>query len=443
MSLIQCLILTSILLLFSCAPATETGESAANANVLVRPNVSGSILYRALPFKEDSRISYCEVLNEDMSTYSGMRDMQLEPLASLSKLITSVWALEKLGPDFRFKMDWYLNPVSNDGLYDAYLNTNYDPVVNIEKLLFSISELNKIGVKKIRNLVIDQSTRVYLSVLSEPHLELDQVPIDMPQVVENLMLILNSSNWLKKTSLAKQKLAVWAKENSIDYKEPTQFSVENVTYVKSDQINIKNYKMKKTILSAPLFRYLKNINVYSNNYMADSLFSYLGGVSEFRKFQKQILNLSNDELKFYTGSGLAYINSGNRLDNLGSCFSFIKILSLLKKQSEKFNLNLGHLLLNPSLDRDGTYDVQADSQNYSSALVLKTGRLFEVPALNIAGFVSTTQGTLSFAFLAHDFENETQASQMENSRIQMLHQIFDFYPTTSIYNTLNNFEILL
>lgn len=443
MSFIRGLILTSILFLFACAPPSEGGAGTANTNALVRPDVSGSILYRTLPYKEDFRVSYCEILNEDVNTYSGLRDTQLEPLASLSKVVTSVWALEMLGPDYRFKIEWHLNAVSNDGLYDAYLKSNYDPVMNIEKILFSISELNKIGVKKIRNLVIDETTKVYLSVLSEPHLELDQVPIDTPQTIENLNLILNSENWLSKTAQAKQKLLTWAKQNKIDYKEPVQFSVGNVIYKKSSQIDLSNYKTKKVIQSAPLFKYLKNLNVYSNNYLTDSLFSFLGGLSEFRKFQKQTLQLSSEELQFYTGSGLALIQSNVRYDNLASCFSFIKILSFLKKQSEKSQLSLGNLLLNPTYDTEGTFDLKNAGHDYKGALILKTGRLFENPTMNLAGFVSTSKGLLSFVFLGHDFDDETQSEQMENARQIMLDQIFDYYPVTSGYKAFNSFDILL
>ena len=420
---------------FSCAPHGGSSSPAPEVSLPNRPNSQA----RSLLFKSDERVSYCEMIDNDPQTYSGSRDNQLEPLASLSKVITTAWAMNRLGADYRFQNEWYLKPVpGRRGIFDAYLRTNFDPVVNTEKLLYFISELSALGVLGLRDLVIDESTRVYISVLSEPHLELQSVPVTSDETKQNLMLIFNSKNWASRTQKARDRLAQWASVNKKLIRIPADFSLEQVIVKNATQVTKAIYPLQKIIFSAPLFKYLKNMNVYSNNYLADALFEAMGGASSFQDFQRDVLRAKNSELQIYTGSGLA-VQLNGRKDNMGSCFSMIRILSYVRQISQKAQINLGHILLNPTRDQDGTFD---SGSSFSNAVVLKTGRLFDNPAFNLAGFVSTRQGTLSFVFLGHDFDN-SETAIIDQMRNQMLDNVFDHYQTTSNYLTLDEYEIFL
>ncbi len=405
-----------------------------------RPSSDAIILSRSLPFQNDSRISYCEVLSSDNKSYSGYRDQVRHPLASLSKVVTTAWALRKLGPDFRFESQWYLKPVdSKAGLYDAYLKTKFDPVFNIDKVLYSLSLLREQGVTGIRNLVIDESTRVYLSALALPHVELENVPVSSNESAQNLKIILNSENWSVQTQSSKDKLQAWAQENSKTLNIPNSFSVQQIEIKNSREINLTDYSKKISFRSAPLLRYLKNLNVYSNNYVTDALFSYMGGLQAFKDFQSEELKISNDALQFFSGSGLAVTVDGQRKDNSGSCFSILKILSYMQSLSADDGLNLGHVLYNPSLDLDGTFESKL---NFHNQVVFKTGRLFENPALNLAGIVSTEKGFLYFAFLGHKF-SDTEADEIEKSRDAVLTSTLNFYKTTGPFLTLKEYHILI
>jgi len=429
------------LALAGCAPDSTKGtpDSPGAQPLPERPSQQNEIFNRELLYKDDPRISYCEILDTQKSSYSGMRDLSLQPLASLSKVITTAWALEKLGADFRFQSEIYLQALSETGVYDVYLKTNLDPVINIEKLLYFISQMNARGVRQIRNLVIDENTRVFLGVLSNPHIELENTPISMGESIDNLQLIFNSKNWAEKTKVAKANLLDWAAKTGKTVSLPEKFAVTNVLYRKAKEISLQDYSDKLVVPSAPLFKYIKNINVNSNNYLADALFSYLGGVSSFKEFQKKQLSLAEKDLQIFTGSGLSDSSKGFRQDNLGTCFSVIKVLGFFKNKADQAQLNLGSLLLNPSVDEDGTFDVDTSYQN---AVVLKTGRLYEVAALNLAGFVSTSKGVLSFVFLGHDFTEE-EAHDIENDRRRMLQDIYSQFPVRSDFNTVDYSPIFL
>ncbi len=379
---------------------------------------------RNLLYKNDPTISYCESTGGDINTYSGYRDLKPYALASVSKIFLSAWALNKLGPDYRFQMIWKFKKISNDGTFDAILQTNYDPVVNIEKILLALAELKKNGVTKIRNLIIDETTHIYLSVLSNPHLELTDVPVTTNQTIENLNIILNSKNWSSQTQTALENL-----KNPETV--PTQFSVEQISYLPRQQINTEGYNQTVQISSAILLKYLKNLNTFSNNYVTDSLFAFLGGAAEFENFQRNDLKIPKAELQIYTGSGLSTEVLGRRQDNLGSCLSVLKTLKYLDGLAVNNNLNLGHVLLTAGVD-SGTYE---SNMTFNNNIVLKTGRLFDVPTLNVAGVSSSTEGHTYFAFMAHDFDNTDEAN-VKIKRDQLISDLIQFKQQRNSFSTM-------
>ncbi len=382
---------------------------------------------RQLLYAKEPTITYCESIDGESGTYSGYRDLKKYPLASLSKIFVTAWGLSKMGADYRFKAVWSLRKISNDGTYDAYLRMGYDPVVNIEKILYSLAELNKKGVRRIRQLTIDETTQVYLSVLSNPHIELQNVPVGTAQSVDNLSLILNSKNWGSQVDTAKKNLTTAYKNISL----PTSFSVESVFYRPAQSIDKNYYTDSVTVLSSLLIKYLKEINVKSNNYITDALFSFLGGEQGFLKFQTQALKIDSNELQVKTGSGLPVQIQGKRFDNQGSCLSVLKTLKFLTQVSRQLGIDLGHVLLTTGKD-NGTFD---SAINFKSLLTLKTGRLYDVPTLNVAGVSSSGAKPLYFTFMAHDFDNN-QESAIKEKRDGMLKDMINYHKSQKSFLTL-------
>lgn len=424
--LLQIHFISAILILnTACSNSNSDADSPQSAVVIDSTVVRSQTNTRNLMYKNDPTISYCESTGGDINTYSGYRDLKPYALASVSKIFLSAWALNKLGPDYRFQMIWKLKKITNDGTFDAILETNYDPIVNIEKILLALIELKKKGVFKIRHLVIDETTRIYLSVLSNPHLELTDVPLTTDQTIENLNIILNSKNWGAQTQTA---LANLKNPESV----PKQFSVEQISYLPRQQMNTLGYTQTVKISSAILLKYLKNLNTFSNNYVTDGLFTFLGGASEFENFQRNDLKIPKSELQIYTGSGLSTEVSGRRQDNLGSCLSVLKTLKYLDILAVNNNLNLGHILLTAGVD-SGTYE---SNITFNNNIVLKTGRLFDVPTLNVAGVSSSVIGNTYFAFMAHDFENADE-SNVKIKRDQLISDLIQIKPQKNSFLSMD------
>lgn len=404
---------------------------------IARPQ-GAKVVNRPLPYAKDKTISYCESVEGKLESYNGFQDLKPYPLASLSKIFVSAWALSQLGPDYTFEVIWKINPVpGKKGVFDAYLRSNYDPAMNIEKILFSIAQLQKKGVRRFRNLAIDETTRIYLSVFSNPHVELEDVPVSSKQSLENLDRVLNSTNWASQTQKAVENLNAWAVQKKMSLQVPESFSVDHIELVNSEAASKEFYADSIVIRSTILLKYLKNINVTSNNYMTDAFFHLLGGPQGFRHFQKKTLLISDEELSMYTGSGLPIAISGQRFDNLGTCLSLLKVLQFLDVRSTESQVNLGHILLSAGQDPEGTYESEL---SFSKDVVLKTGRLYDVPALNVAGVVQLQKKKLYFAFMAHDFDNSIEDS-IKSKRDQLIQSILDFYPTQTGFQTLSQDEI--
>lgn len=423
----------------SCAPGSSSQEGPIVYSpkkedlIQAKPQAQSA---RKLLYSNDSNVSYCESSLDGTQLYSGYRDHKLYPSASVSKVFLSAFALSRLGTDYKFTHDWRLRK-NADGTVDAYLNSNYDPVFNIEKVLYTMSHLKRYGVTQIRNLYIAKSTRVYLSVLNNPHIELDTIPVSLDQSVDNLKLIFNSANWGGQTEQARENVVEYFSLQGKTIDLPSSFSVKNVILDSNGQAQaaFANATQLK-IQSTSLFRYLKEINLNSNNYMSDALFALLGGEAGFYQFQKEKLGLGLDSLIMKTGSGLPTQINGERIDNKATCFSILKVMHFIKLVADQASLDLGYILLTAGLDR-GTYETDLV---INKSVVLKTGRLYEVPALNLSGIVSTQSGLMVFGFLGHDFNNDDENLMIEK-RDNLLQDLLNYYKEKPMFKTLSQNEI--
>src|SRR5687768_10134846 len=83
---------------------------------------------------------YCHVLDKAINetpTIQGKNISKAMPIASVSKLVTSYWAIKTLGPDYRFITILHIKKVGED-LYDIHLEGSRDPYFGKESLHYLI-----------------------------------------------------------------------------------------------------------------------------------------------------------------------------------------------------------------------------------------------------------------------------------------------------------------
>ena len=134
--------------------------------------------------------------------------------------------------------------------------------------------------------------------------------------------------------------------------------------------------------SAPLSILIKQINDYSTNISADTLFLKAGGSSEFSKYMKETYGVGKDKVSFGTGSGLE--------NNYANCELTIKVM----KHLEKSGMEIQHLMSIPRVD-PGPLEKTLLTMATTSGIVAKSGYLDY--HRNYAGIAYTTSGPIYFA----------------------------------------------
>jgi len=369
--------------------------------------------------------SYCEWKNETSDNQiNGYRTEELVRIASVSKLFTSYLALKKFGPFHRFQTQLTIIPVGNN-LVDLEIRGSDDPYFNLEKVFFMISELNRMGVEKIRKISFDSHFRVALNwrqsmeviwsegMVWKPEIHRNYVTqqISPEDSQKNLQAALNTSGWSNRAKTSYQRLVRNAKAERIQLTTQPKLSFQEISF--NENMSPRPQGGKNFVLrSLPLFKYLKDLNKYSINFLADQIFLVSGGVPALRDLLVNDVRLRESDFQFYTGSGLPLrdtdrINEDGerRADNLATCSSVIRTIQSMAQFLNSYpvpneeraelngrqNLLLSDVMMVIGTDSDGTIGARP---NIAKNVVAKSGTLTAVT--NAAGYASTRNGIFWF-----------------------------------------------
>ncbi|MFZ4405495.1 MAG: D-alanyl-D-alanine carboxypeptidase, partial [Pseudobdellovibrionaceae bacterium] len=307
--------------------------------------------------------AYCEVSTEKNSKIAGYHTDELVSIASVSKIFTSLWALEVLGADFRFQNNIYIWPGTNKDTYNVHISGSLDPAMSRQSVYLILSELNRLGINNIQELTFDENFRVFLDVLirsvkEDPEQGFNSwTSIDETQ--NNLQVLFNRSQWTQNTldkynGFAKYVTAVGLKlPQSVNikaekvYNIPRQEAAQRLAQIQASGVGVKKYTQR----SSPLYTYLKKMNVKSNNYMSDTLWLRLGGEAAFNKHATEKWKFTDKDLQFHSGSGLPDRRGGKRKDNLATCNTVTLILKRLESVLQKSELDLTDVMMVSGVDQ--------------------------------------------------------------------------------------------
>lgn len=301
-------------------------------------------------------------LESATSTIAKYNQDKLVVPASVSKLYTFDFALAKLGKDFRYTTDLYLNKKT------LYIDGGGDPHFVIENLN---SIFKKIGTN-FNHLVFSKD--FYM-------------------------------DWQQSYASVTKELSYAVSHYGI--KADVQYS-ENAYMGPGTHYQYQ---------SSPLSILIKQINNYSTNISADTLFIKAGGSSEFSKYIKETYG---DEIHFGTGSGLS--------DNYTTCKLTIRVMRHL----EKSGIEIQNLMSIPRID-PGPLEKTLLNMATTSGIVAKSGYLDY--HRNYAGIAYTTEGPIYFAVfgtyknLEDDLETKKFVEEFVGSLIGKYTQVpFQYTP---------------
>lgn len=290
--------------------------------------------------------SVCIENNKGNSLFSHNADASIIP-ASVSKLYLFDWAISELPIDFRYTTDFYLSGRT------LYINGGGDPH-------FVIGYLRNIIAK------IYQEKKVLINTF-----------VFSPDFYFNWQ----SSPKDVQMSLFKS------------LKEGAGAPIAPKIRVIIGEGRYPGAGDKYQFQSAPLPALIKQINDYSTNSSADSLFHRLGGSSGFAIYMKKTYGVDSKYIVFRTGSGLS--------GNYTTCNLTLRVLRHLDEQISKNNLLLTDIMSVPTVD-PGVLNKRLIDKEYAQSVVAKSG--FVNYHHSLAGIINTKKGSIYFAIFT-DFDD--------------------------------------
>jgi D-alanyl-D-alanine carboxypeptidase/D-alanyl-D-alanine-endopeptidase (penicillin-binding protein 4) len=353
-----------------------------------------------IPYSDQS---YC--YTSDLNQVEGTnQDIQIR-LASVSKLLTSLWATEKVGLMYKYKTKLYING------NNLHIVGSSDPFFGNEKMFFILSRLNGLGYRKFDNVTFDK----YIQINPNVQIPSNEYPlITRATNARNIKMYFNTNNWSSALRAEYSRLA--NADPGGNFRKDVTFEVGEAQYVDHNPYEKMSDTKIFTLSSPELYKYLKEMNVYSNNYAAQTVFLRLGGSQEFEKYLLDRFKLTSDSIHLYNGSGLPEMVEGIRRDNYATCAIVIKLIAQLKYLADRQGKELKDIIAVPGSDT-GTFINRSFPTNYKNSFVAKTGTLVHTSTL--AGAMSTKNGYSFFGIFNQSRDTES-SKIVQNSMVQSI-----------------------
>ncbi len=292
--------------------------------------------------------------------------------ASLTKIATSLAVLEKWGANHQFETKIYLNGNLNEGILtgDLIVVGDSDPLFVWEEGIALGNFLSEKGIKQIKgNLIITGNFAMNFKSNSQTSGEL-------------LKQALNYRLW-----------------SSTAYKQYRSLpeNTPKPEIIISGNVRVENNLTKgaKLLLihkSMTLAELLKQMNIYSNNVMAEMLAQTLGGGQVVASMAALAAEVPSEEIQLINGSGLG-------LENRISPRAAVAMLMAIERKLLDSPLSVADLFPVGGRDVKGTMQ----DRNIPDGVAIKTGTLNLVSAL--AGVIPTKErGQVWFAIINSGYQ---------------------------------------
>jgi D-alanyl-D-alanine carboxypeptidase/D-alanyl-D-alanine-endopeptidase (penicillin-binding protein 4) len=296
------------------------------------------------------------------------------PAASLTKIATSLAALKTWGPNRHFEtLVSATGPIANGVLQgDLVIRGGGDPFFVWEEAIALGNSLNALGIDRVTgNLVI--TGNFVMNYKS-----------DLPIAGELLKQALDSATWGAEVKVQHSKLPPGTAKPRV----AISGSVQLAALPNPKQILLLRH------YSLPLSQILKEMNVYSNNEMAEILGQSLGGAQVVQQLAASAAGVSESEIQLINSSGLGV---DNRISPRAVCAMFM----VLQRELLRYQMDVADLFPVSGLDHRGTLE----PRQVPAGAVVKTGTLNEVSAL--AGVLPTRdRGLVWFTIINRGWQIE-------------------------------------
>lgn len=278
------------------------------------------------------------------------------PAASLTKIATTLAALEKWGVSHRFEtIVSATGPIKNGVLQGDLVITGGDDALFVwEEAIALGNSLNQMGIRRVAgNLIIN----------GDFYMNYEENPVVSAQLLRQAF---DSKTWSR---------GFVYRYSLMPPKTPKpQIAI-------AGGIKVATIPLPKKLLllrhqSLPLNLILREMNIHSNNHMSDILTKALGGPQVRTQLAAQSAGISPEELQLVNGSGLGV---ENRMSARAACALLMGVDRFL----QAYNLDIADVFPLAGRDRQGTMY----GRKLPVGTAMKTGTLRDVSAL--AGVIPT------------------------------------------------------
>lgn len=330
------------------------------------------------------------------------------PAASLTKIATTLAALSKWGANHQFKTNIYVTGEINHGVVtgDLIIQGNGDPLFVWEEAIALGNSLNQLGIKEIQGDIL-VTDKFYMNFKSQS--------LTPGQLIKQG---LNRNLW--QPEITQQYLRM-----PVGTKQPEVRITGQVNQIK--QLPVKA-QLVITHRSLPLVEILRQMNIYSNNEMAQMLADLLGGAEVVAQSAAKIVNVPLTEIQLVNGSGLG---EENRISPRAVC----QMLRLSDRLLKTHNYSITDLFPTAGRDLVGT----VKDRGLPRGTTIKTGTLDHVSAL--AGVIPTkNRGDIYFSIINHG-RPAPYLRQQQDILINQLVQPWQLIPNNSDLAQANNWYL--
>lgn len=294
--------------------------------------------------------AYCTDLNGQVE--GDNIDQPMNP-ASVTKLFVSWWAIKELGVHFQFETKAFYNQADNS----LHIEGGGDPYFVSENLIYLLNQLNDAEIYKLDRVTFDENLLLNWTKSSAA-------------IANDLKKHFNTHLWTNSLNLTLNQLLTSIEEQNIPLilKKP-MMRVPSVSFREQPATD---YTQVFVLYSQPLYRQLKQMNQFSNNFMAQAYFDYLGQSAELERFLKEQAGIEKKDAYFYNGSGLD--------NNYTTCRATLTVMKKLYQESESQGLAPQEIMAVAAEDVGTLRDRFVESK-YRHTILAKTGTLATVSTL--------------------------------------------------------------
>ncbi|MFS8873563.1 D-alanyl-D-alanine carboxypeptidase [Synechococcus sp. R50.1] len=288
------------------------------------------------------------------------------PAASLTKVATTLAALQHFGPQHRFVTTWLATgPLTAEGVLqgDLWVLGGEDPLFVWEEAFSVGNLLNAHGIRQVRGDLVVVG-RFYMNFSR-----------DVAQSGSLLRQGLDARRWSPEAEVQFQTLPPGTPRPQVEILGSVRVAQQ---IPPGAQVLLRHE-------SPPLIHLVKLMNLYSNNSMAEMLADAVGGANQVAQIARAITGIPAEELQLINGSGLGV---ENRISPRANVAMLQAIQSLLEEQG---------LSLADAFAVVGQDVGVLERRLLPGILIAKSGTLRSVSTL--AGVLPTEQGDIWFALM--------------------------------------------